>query len=416
MELITIQVQLKKMRKIAFRIIISCSIIQFQNAVNAQNIGLSTLTPQGKVHIVGTEDIPQLIIDANSIQSNVSPLIKIRKSNGTDLIWLSSDDSTNCFLGLKAGRVNSILQQAVNNTFIGSRAGYANTNGNHNTSIGANALSSNTKASLNTAIGAKALFTQSFAAGSVSWESRNVAVGYEALYLNQPTSIGNGHNNTAVVRECANAQEGIEAIKEEKPDVVFLDVEMPRMNGFGMLQQLEQRNFELIFTTAYDHYAIQAIRYSALDYLVKPIEINTLMDAVEKARERRQIEIPNQRIEALLYNLVNERNQKSRIVIPSHEGLQFVELDDIIYLEAESNYTSIYLREGNRIFVSKTLKDFEELLPHIHFLRIHHSYLINKDHMHKYLKGDGGQVLMSNGKTLDVARRKKDEFMKAIGY
>ena len=218
-----------------------------------------------------------------------------------------------------------------------------------------------------------------------------------------------------IIRECANAQEGLEAIKDEKPDIVFLDVEMPRMNGFGMLQQLEHRNFELIFTTAYDHYAIQAIRYSALDYLVKPIEINMLVEAVEKARERRQREIPNRRIEALLYNLVNERNQKGRIVIPSHEGLQFVDLDDIIYLEAESNYTSIYLREGTRIFVSKTLKDFEELLPHNNFLRIHHSFLINKDHMQKYLKGDGGQVLMSNGKMLDVARRKKDEFMKAIG-
>lgn len=218
-----------------------------------------------------------------------------------------------------------------------------------------------------------------------------------------------------VVRECENGDEGIIAIEDEKPDIVFLDVEMPRMNGFVMLQQLRQRNFELIFTTAYDHYAIQAIRFSALDYLVKPIELRTLQDAVEKARERRENKIPNQRIETLLYNLMNEKNQDSRIAIPSQEGLQFVQINDIIYLEAESNYTSIYLLAGARIFVSKTLKDFDELLPSTAFIRIHHSFIINKNHMRKYLKGEGGQVLMSNGKLLDVARRKKDEFMKAIG-
>ncbi|MEP6646594.1 MAG: LytTR family DNA-binding domain-containing protein [Saprospiraceae bacterium] len=218
-----------------------------------------------------------------------------------------------------------------------------------------------------------------------------------------------------IVQECENGDEGIIAIEAEKPDIVFLDVEMPRMNGFVMLQQLKQRNFELIFTTAYDHYAIQAIRFSALDYLVKPIEIKTLQDAVEKASERRQDKIPNQRIETLLYNLMNEKTQNNRIAIPSQEGLQFVQMDDIIYLEAESNYTSIYLHSGGRIFVSKTLKDFEELLPSTVFIRIHHSFIINKNHLRKYLKGEGGQVLMSNGKTLDVARRKKDEFMKAIG-
>lgn len=218
-----------------------------------------------------------------------------------------------------------------------------------------------------------------------------------------------------IVRECENGDEGIIAIEDEKPDIVFLDVEMPRMNGFVMLQQLKQRNFELIFTTAYDHYAIQAIRFSALDYLVKPIEIKTLQDAVEKARERNENKIPNQRIETLLYNLMNEKNQNSRIAIPSQEGLQFVQLNDIIYLEADSNYTSIYLLGGARIVVSKTLKDFEELLLPTIFIRIHHSYIINKNHVRKYLKGEGGQVLMSNGKALDVARRKKDEFMKAIG-
>jgi two-component system LytT family response regulator len=219
-----------------------------------------------------------------------------------------------------------------------------------------------------------------------------------------------------IIAECENGEEGIEAIEKYNPDIVFLDVEMPRMNGFVMLQKLRHRHFELIFTTAYDHYAIQAIRFSALDYLVKPIEVQDLQEAVEKARQRKQTGIPNQRIETLLHNLLNERNQNNRIAIPSQEGLQFLDIADIIYLEAESNYTSIYIQPAGRILVSKTLKDFEELLPAPIFIRIHHSYMINKNHVTKYLRGEGGQVLMSNGKTLDVARRKKDEFMKSIGY
>jgi two-component system LytT family response regulator len=219
----------------------------------------------------------------------------------------------------------------------------------------------------------------------------------------------------SIVAECENGEEGICAIEEHKPDVVFLDVEMPRMNGFTMLQQLQQRSFELIFTTAYDQYAIQAIRVSALDYLVKPIEIKALKEAVEKVRDRRRSEMPNQRIETLLYNLVNDQHQSNRIAIPSHDAIQFVQLEDIVYLEAESNYTSVHLVDKARIFVAKTLKEFEELLPGAHFFRIHHSYIINKNHMRKYLKGDGGQVVMSNGVMLDVSRRKKEEFMRMIG-
>lgn len=217
-----------------------------------------------------------------------------------------------------------------------------------------------------------------------------------------------------IVDICENGEDGIASIKLNNPDIVFLDVEMPRMNGFVMLQQLEQRNFELIFTTAYDHYAIRAIRECALDYLVKPIEIKLLMDAVERVQKKRELPAPDQRIEVLLQNLLAAKNNH-RIAIPSLEGLQFVETSEIIFVEAESNYSFITLQSGPRITVSKTLKDFEELLPSVCFIRIHHSYIINKDHIKKYLKGDGGQVLMSNGKLLDVARRKKDDFLKAIG-
>ena len=221
--------------------------------------------------------------------------------------------------------------------------------------------------------------------------------------------------DVTIIAECENGEEGIKNIEEKKPDIVFLDVEMPRMNGFTMLQQLHNRDFELIFITAYDHYAIRAIKFSALDYLVKPVEVDDLTAAVEKATQKRNYSPGNERLELLLQNLMNEKKEHQRIAIPSMEGLQFISMSDIIYLEAQSNYTIIYLKDSYKLTVSKTLKDFEELLPTAVFIRIHHSYIINRNAVEKYIKGEGGQVIMKNGVMLDVARRKKEEFLKAIG-
>ncbi|MEP7106741.1 MAG: response regulator [Ferruginibacter sp.] len=223
-------------------------------------------------------------------------------------------------------------------------------------------------------------------------------------------------NGVMVIAECENGEEGIKSIEEKKPDIVFLDVEMPRMNGFTMLQQLTNKNFEVIFITAYDHYAIKAIKFSALDYLVKPVEVEDLKAAVEKAVQKRTQPSGNIRVELLLQNFLEEKTAHQRIAISSMEGLQFVVTDDIIYLEANSNYTSFFLTGNRKITATKTLKDFEELLPASIFIRIHHSYLINKNGVEKYIKGEGGQVVMKNGVTLDVSRRKKEEFMNAIGY
>ena len=219
----------------------------------------------------------------------------------------------------------------------------------------------------------------------------------------------------AIIAECENGEQGIAGIETKKPDIVFLDVEMPRMNGFTMLQQLKNKDFEVIFITAYDHYAIKAIKVSALDYLVKPVEIEDLKLAVEKATQKRRQPAVNNRVELLLQNFLDEKTARQRIAIASMDGLIFVVTDDIIYLEANSNYTNFYLTGNRKITASKTLKDFEELLPDTVFIRIHHSYLINKNGVEKYIRGEGGQVVMKNGVTLDVARRKKEEFIKAIG-
>ena len=209
--------------------------------------------------------------------------------------------------------------------------------------------------------------------------------------------------------------EAIAGIDAYKPDIVFLDIEMPVLNGFNLLQQVSFKNFEPVFVTAYDHYAVRAIRYSALDYLVKPVDIDELKASVDRAIAKKHNSGPNQRLELLLDHLSHPQKNFKRIAVPSHEGLQFIKVSDIVYLEANVNYTHIYL-SNHKYVVSRTIKDFEELLPPDTFIRIHNSYIINKEYMEKYIRGDGGQVVLSTGATLDVAKRKKSDFLKAIGY
>jgi two-component system, LytTR family, response regulator len=217
-----------------------------------------------------------------------------------------------------------------------------------------------------------------------------------------------------IIALCNSGAQGIEAIDTMHPDIVFLDIEMPVMNGFVMLKQLRYTNFELVFTTAYDHYAIRAIRCSALDYLVKPVEIEELKAAVEKASEKRKTSNSNPQIELFIEQLMNKKNVPARIAIPDVEGLHFLKTDDIIYLEANINYTNIYCTGEKKYVASRTLKDFEELLPGETFIRIHNSHIINKNYAQRYIRGEGGQVVLSNGMVLDIAKRKKAAFLKSI--
>jgi len=220
----------------------------------------------------------------------------------------------------------------------------------------------------------------------------------------------------SIIAACESAQIAIDRIDTLHPDLVFLDIEMPVVNGFLMLQQLQYRNFELIFTTAYDHYAIKAIRFSALDYLMKPIDIEELKSAVHRAGEKKARNTPNHQMEILLENVLPKKPSFQRLAIPTAEGLQFIKLNEIIYLEANVNYTHFYLSGNQKHIASRTLKDFEDMLPAETFVRIHNSYIINKDYAEKYIRGEGGQVVLSNGAVLDVAKRKKADFLRVIGY
>jgi two-component system LytT family response regulator len=214
--------------------------------------------------------------------------------------------------------------------------------------------------------------------------------------------------------EAENGEEGMKLIEKNKPDIVFLDIEMPRMDGFEMLHRMPEKNFHLIFTTAYDQYAIKAIKYAAFDYLMKPVDIEELKTAVSRINNLSQIHT-EKKLEALEENLQG-KNIFNKLAIHTLEGLLFFNINDIIHLEAQSNYTVIYFSNQHKITASRTLKDFEELLPQNIFFRPHHSHLINLNYIKRYIKGDGGQIELQNGAYVDVSRRKKDEFLKVIGY
>ena len=219
-------------------------------------------------------------------------------------------------------------------------------------------------------------------------------------------------SDVRLIGEAESGEDGIKLIEKLKPDIVFLDIEMPRMDGFDMLHRLPQKNFDLIFTTAYDQYAIKAIKFAAFDYLLKPIDIEELKMAVSKSNS------PNRntekKLEVLDQNLFGKASL-IRIAIPALEGLLFFSVSDIIHLEANRNYTTIYFNNTPKLVASKTLKEFEDMLPTDIFFRTHHSHLINLNYIKRYIKGDGGQIEMHDGAYVDVSRRKKEDFLKAIG-
>ncbi len=213
-----------------------------------------------------------------------------------------------------------------------------------------------------------------------------------------------------VVATAGNGQEGLSIIRHFTPQLVFLDVEMPVMNGFRMLEELGEVPFQLIFTTAYDRYALRAFKFSALDYLLKPIDAQELKNAVNRSSKTAG-PLPQQL--SLLENHLHHPDAafSNKIAIPSTEGFHFLNLEDIIVCEAESNYTKFHLTNGQRFLVSRTLGDVEETLKGKGFFRIHKQFLINLMHIEKYVKGDGGYIVMSNQQQVSIARSRREEFV-----
>ncbi|PUZ24571.1 two component transcriptional regulator, LytTR family [Chitinophaga costaii] len=219
-----------------------------------------------------------------------------------------------------------------------------------------------------------------------------------------------------VLAGARSVKEARNLVEEMQPDLVFLDVEMPHQNGFELLKLFDKINFDVIFTTAYEQYALKAIKFNALDYLLKPFSIKELQDALEKFREKRNSGAPRETndspLEVFLQNMKTLQQNHKKIALPTINGLVFMPVQNIVRCESTGNYTKIFFTDKKHLMVSKPLKEFEELLTDINFFRIHNSHLINLQQMQSYIQGEGGFALMSDGTQVEVSRRRKAEFLK----
>ncbi|MBN1338665.1 MAG: response regulator transcription factor [Bacteroidales bacterium] len=216
--------------------------------------------------------------------------------------------------------------------------------------------------------------------------------------------------NVEVTAEAESVKTGLVAVQDHPCDVLFLDIQLQDGTGFDILEKTDRCDFKTIFVTAYDHYAIKAFKFSAFDYLLKPIDPEQLISAIEKFESGTKQEKPFDEVRMLLENKQKIKN----IALPSFDGIRFIKISRIIRCQSESNYTRFYLDSGENILVTNTLKEYDEMLSAMNFCRVHQSHLINLDHVERYLKGDGGAVVLSDGSEVEVSRRKKDEFLKKM--
>lgn len=229
--------------------------------------------------------------------------------------------------------------------------------------------------------------------------------------------------NVEVVAIADSVSTGIEVIQKYEPELVFLDIEMPFGSGFDLLEQLQRWNFDVVFTTAYDQHALRAFKVSAIDYLLKPIEVEELQRAVQRVEQKREeqslrtlasvLELERktkEKMELLLHTLA-ERASAERMALPTSTGMEFVEIDEVVRCEGMINYTNIHFLERDPLLVTRTLKEFEQMLEGSSFFRVHNSHLINFRYVVRYIRSNGGQIVMADGKTIDVSRRRRDEFL-----
>lgn len=212
-----------------------------------------------------------------------------------------------------------------------------------------------------------------------------------------------------VVAECMDAETAKEKIKQQEPQLAFLDISLPGKSCFDMLAELGTINFEIIFVTAHNEYTLKAFKYSAIDYLMKPIDEDLLVDAVERAAKRIASNNINNNITSLLHNMQKTNAAGNiRLCIPSFKGFIVVELNEILYCEASGNYTNFYFTDKHTVCTTKPVHEYEQLLDDAGFVRIHKSFLVNLLHVKEYIRGEGGSVILSDGKEVGVSRRKKE--------
>jgi len=210
----------------------------------------------------------------------------------------------------------------------------------------------------------------------------------------------------------ADVETAVSLIKQTTPDLLFLDVELQTGTGFDVLDQLHEVNFEIVFTTAFEQYAVKAIKLSSLDYLLKPIDIEELQRAVEKASVKKDEVVQKQKLEALMSNLGSAG--KKKICLATSDGIEFINIQDIVYCEANGSYTNFHLTNGTTILVSKNLKEYETILSDQNFMRVHNSFLINLTEVKKFVKSEGGYILMKNNAQISISQKKRDEFLERM--
>jgi two-component system LytT family response regulator len=213
-----------------------------------------------------------------------------------------------------------------------------------------------------------------------------------------------------VIAEANSVASGLDCITENNPDLVFLDIQMQDGTGFDLLEKLPKRNFKLIFVTSFDHYAIKAFKFSAVDYILKPVDPDQLIAAVEKVKAMAPAETVESKIDVLISNITS----LEKIALPASDGIRFIKISEIIRCESDNNYTLFYLTTKEKILVSKTLKDFELLLSGSKFYRVHKSHLVNLKYIAKYIPGEGGYLILEDGSHVDVSRRKKEGLLKIL--
>jgi two-component system LytT family response regulator len=215
-----------------------------------------------------------------------------------------------------------------------------------------------------------------------------------------------------IVATCSSAADAISKLEEAKPELVFLDVRMPGGSGIDMLAELSEIDFEVIFVTAHDEYMLQALQFSAVDYLMKPVDEDRLKEAVQRVEERLKGKRNSRQGEILLHN-INKVGYplEMRLCLPTQKGFTIVKLEEIIYCEAQRSYTIFRLVNNKSIIISKPLFDYDKLLADTIFLRVHKSFLINLMHIKEYMRGEGGTVVMSDGMEVEISRRKKEQFL-----
>jgi two-component system LytT family response regulator len=214
----------------------------------------------------------------------------------------------------------------------------------------------------------------------------------------------------------ATVDEAIEKITQFRPELVFMDIELQTGTGFDVLQKVKHLDFHLIFTTAFEHYAIKAIKFSSIDYLLKPIDLEELIAAVQKAKKLIESESRQNLLENLLTNIRSGSSENRKICLSTSEGVEFIPTREILFCEANGSYTDFHLTDRRKLVVSKNLKEYENMLQDSNFMRVHNSFLINLGEVKKFVRSEGGYIVMNNEKQVSISPGKRDEFLKRMGF